>query len=266
MKEGVHSATPHRESNFLLNLKSAAAVAGQGYIHALGAPPPTSKKNRDVRPRGASTAGLERTVLSESSQRDTQKRRDCLVPKLDQDVRESHRACRVSFGNFLLNLKAEYVRQHAKRRRGSRRWDRTTAMRERSIGQCLLDPGCNSQDGCGERNKRWVSYPCEAVSVGIGRPNHRRIPSCNKEVQGQVASCSTLASQSPPQWIASKNTCKSVRNQLAAYTSKTCAYRLLRRSDTRSIESGTRSGASLPILRLSYPQTRAGCMGDVGRE
>jgi hypothetical protein len=83
-------------------------------------------------------------VLSESSQRDTQECPHCLIARLDQDVRESHRACRVSFGNFLLNLKVESVRQYAKRRRGSRRWNRTTAMRERAVGQCLLDPGCNS--------------------------------------------------------------------------------------------------------------------------
>lgn len=40
-KERVYSATSHRQSNFLLNLKSAVAVVRRkGYIHAFGAPTP----------------------------------------------------------------------------------------------------------------------------------------------------------------------------------------------------------------------------------
>lgn len=71
-------------------------------------------------------------------------------------------------------------------------------MRERPVGQCLLDPGCNSQDGRGERNKRWVSYPCEVASASVGKPDRKRILSCpvtRKPVRyWQASVCSTLAS------------------------------------------------------------------------
>ena len=121
-------------------------------------------------------------MLSESSERDWagwQKTfRSVLSPN---SIRMSQsRTARVvyRFAHFLLNLKAEYVRQYAKRRRSSQRWGRneTTAMRERPVSQQFARSrleearpwASGGRGGCGARNKRWVSYPCEVAFVGMG--------------------------------------------------------------------------------------------------